>query len=102
MAMTKIRAGWTCAVLLVPLALPAQGQERSVEVLGPVPATVTGNLRDLPRSPPWQPGDPIKDIPAARASRPRCPRRRRWWTRCSGSRPGRPSRPRTAPSSCRS
>jgi hypothetical protein len=62
MAMRTIPVGWVGAALLMPLA-PAQGQERRVEAFAPVAATVTPNLRDLPKAAPWQPGDPIKEIP---------------------------------------
>lgn len=37
---------------------------RNVEVFPPVEAWVfKGDLRDLPKAPDWQPGDPIKEIP---------------------------------------
>ena len=63
MAMRKIGAAWFGAVVLMPLAATAQGQQPQVEVFAPVAATVTPNLRDLPTVAAWQPGDPIKEVP---------------------------------------
>ena len=63
MAMKKMVRSGIGAVLLWSWAGPAAAQERRVDVLEPAVATVTGNLRDLPKAAAWQPGDPIKEIP---------------------------------------
>ncbi len=43
---------------------------RSAEAFAPVVPTVfSGDLRDLPKTPDWEPGDPIKEIPR-RSTRP--------------------------------
>lgn len=70
MAMSKNKAAWMGAALLMPLAAPAQAQQSKVEPFVPVAATVTPNLRDMPTVPAWQPGDPIKEIPRRSTSVP--------------------------------
>jgi hypothetical protein len=61
-------AGLGGAVLLALAAVPALAEgpavKRNVESFAPVEAWVfKGDVRDLPKVPDWEPGDPIKEIP---------------------------------------
>lgn len=67
------------AVLLGLLTAVAAGAEepivrRNVESFAPVAAFVfNGDLRNLPKAPEWQPGDPIKEIPRRETKVPATP-----------------------------
>jgi hypothetical protein len=52
-------------VLLLGLAaVPARAEGPAVQAFAPVtPWVFNGDLRDLPKAPDWEPGDPIKEIP---------------------------------------
>ena len=93
MAKRKMSATWLAAFVLMPLAVPAQGQEPRVEVFFPAAAMVTPNLRDLPTAPPWQPGIRSRRSRAAITRPPRAvpPPARRRSIRCSRCRRGRRS-----------